>query len=141
MKIFSAATTIAASPEAIWAILTNAAGYPEWDPSVERIEGRIGPGERITAYTKLTPGRAFPATVTNFVPARSMTWTGGLPLGLFKGERTFTLSPRADGGTEFTLREVFSGPMLGLFGRSLPNLTPVFEQFAAGLKRHAERGA
>lgn len=138
MKVYSATTTIKASPEAIWAILTNGAVYPEWDPNAERIEGRIASGEKITAFTKLSPGRAFPVKVTEFVPGRKMTWTGGVPLGLFKGERTFTLAPRGDGVTEFTLREEFSGPLLGIFGRSLPNLTTAFEQFAAGLKRRAE---
>jgi hypothetical protein len=138
MKVYHATTTIEAPPETIWAILTNAAGYPEWDPGVDRIEGRIAPGEKITAFTKLSPGRAFPAKVTEFVPGRKMTWTGGMPLGLFKGERTFTLAPQSNGATEFTLREVFSGPLLGLFGRSIPDLTASFEQFAAGLKRRAE---
>jgi hypothetical protein len=140
MKVFTAATTIQASPETIWALLTDAPGYPAWDPGVERIEGRIAPGERITAYTKLSPGRAFPATVTTFEPGRRMTWTGGMPLGLFKGERTYTLTPRADGATDFTLREEFSGLLLPLFGRALPDLTPTFERFAAGLKRRAEQG-
>jgi hypothetical protein len=138
MKVYHATTTIEASPEVIWAILTNAAGYPEWDPGVDRIEGRIAPGEKITAFTKLNPGRAFPAKVTEFLPGRKMTWTGGMPLGLFKGERTFTLAPQSNGATEFTLREVFSGPLLPLIGRSLPDLNATFEQFAAGLKRRAE---
>ena len=141
MKVFQATTTIAATPETIWAILTNASSYPEWDPGVERIEGRIAPGEKITAYTKLSPGRAFPATVIEFVPGRKMIWSSGLPLGLFKGERTFTLEPQSNGATQFSLQEVFSGLLLGLFGRSIPDLTATFEQFAAGLKRRAERAS
>jgi hypothetical protein len=141
MKVYQASTTIAATPEAIWAILTNAAGYPEWDPGVERIEGRIAPGEKITAYTKISPGRAFPVTVTEFEPGHKMAWASGMPLGLFKGERTFTLSPRANGVTDFTLREEFSGLLLGLIGRSIPDMTTTFEQFAAGLKRRAERAS
>jgi len=138
MKEFSASTTIQAKPEAIWAILTNAAAYPEWDPGNDRIEGRIAAGQKITAYTKASPGRAFPVVVTEFVPGRKMTWSGGMPLGLFKGERTFTLAPQGNGTTAFSLREVFSGPLLPVFGRSLPDLTSAFEQFAAGLKRRAE---
>jgi len=138
MKVYRAATTIEASPETIWAILTDAARYPEWDPSVDRIEGQIAPGEKITAYTKLSPGRAFPATVLEFVPGRKMIWSSGLPLGLFKGERTFTLEPQSGGATQFSLQEAFSGLLLGLFGRSIPDLTATFEQFAAGLKRRAE---
>ena len=138
MKEFSATTTIEASPDTVWAILTDAPGYPEWDPGVDRIEGTIAAGEKITAYTKLSPGRAFPVTVTEFVPGQRMTWSGGMPLGLFKGERTFTLTPRSNGPIEFTVREVFSGPLLPLIGRSLPNMSAVFEQFVAGLKNQAE---
>lgn len=139
MRVFSASTTIEASPDSIWEILTDAPRYPEWDPGVDRIEGRITPGEKITAFTKLSPGRAFPVKVTEFVPGRKMTWTGGMPLGLFMGERTFTLAPQSNGTVKFTVREVFSGPLLSLFGRSLPDLTSSFEQFAAGLKSRAER--
>lgn len=136
---FSASTTINATPETIWAILTDAPRYPEWDPVVDRIEGRIAPGEKIKAYTKLSPGRAFPAKVTEFTPGRKMIWSGGMPLGLFKGVRTFTLTPQGDGATRFDLQEVFSGPLLGLIGRSIPDMTDPFEQFAAGLKRRAEQ--
>lgn len=138
MKAYSATTTIEASPEAVWSILTDAAAYPEWEPGVDRIEGRIAPGETVTAYTRLNPRRAFPAKVTEFVPARKMVWSGGMPLGLFKGERTFTLSPQGNGSVEFTIREVFSGPLLPLIGRSIPDMTSSFEQLAAGLKKRAE---
>lgn len=31
-----------------------------------------------------------------------------------------------------------SGFLLPLIGRTIPNLTPVFEKFVADLKRHAE---
>lgn len=139
MKEYSATIKIKASPETIWAILTNAPAYPEWDPGVDRIEGRIAPGEKITAYTKLSPGRAFPVKVTEFRPGQKMTWTGGMPLGLFKGERTFTLAPQNNGVVEFTVREIFSGPLLPLIGRSIPDLSSSFEQFAAGLKNQAEK--
>src|SRR5215210_4112402 len=107
MKTFSATTNIKASPETIWSILTDAPNYPAWDPGVDRIEGRIAPGQQITAYTKLSPNRAFPAKVTEFVPGQRMTWTGGMPLGLFKGVRTFSLIPQGDGSIDFTLREEF----------------------------------
>ncbi|MGA7729930.1 MAG: SRPBCC domain-containing protein [Chloroflexia bacterium] len=138
MKEYTATGTINATPEVIWAILTNAAGYPEWDPSAERIEGRIAAGETIKAYTKLAPGRAFPAKITVFEPGKKMMWVGGMPLGLFKGVRTFTLTPKGNNSIEFTIREVFSGPLLPLFGGSLPDMTEPFKQFVAGLKARAE---
>ena len=92
---------IAASPDRIWAILTDGAAYPEWEPNTVRIDRRIGLGEKLTAFSKLSPGRAFPVKVTEFVPGQKMTWTGGMPLGLFTGERSFVLVPRGDGATEF----------------------------------------
>ena len=138
MKVFSAEINIVATPEAIWRILTDAPNYPTWDPGADRIEGTIAEGEKITAYTKLSPDRAFPVRVTEFVPGQRMTWTGGMPLGLFKGVRTFTLTPTGDGSTDFALREEFSGLLFPLFGRSLPDLTETFVDFCAGLKAHAE---
>jgi hypothetical protein len=66
-----------------------------------------------------------------------MVWTGGMPLGLFRGVRTYTLAPH-DGGTRFSMQEVFSGPLLGVIGRSIPDLQPSFERFADGLKAEAE---
>jgi hypothetical protein len=70
-----------------------------------------------------------------------MVWKGGMPLGLFKGVRTFTLSPQPDGMTRFTMREEFTGPLLPLIWRSMPDLGPSFAQFAAGLKARAEGGS
>jgi hypothetical protein len=138
MKTCSATTNIKASPEAIWKILTDAPNYPAWDPWAIRIEGTIAAGAQITAYTKLSPKRAFPVKVTEFVPGQTMTWTGGMPFGLFKGVRTFTLSPKGDGSIDFTVREDFSGPLLPLFAGSLPDMTKPFADFVAGLKARAE---
>jgi hypothetical protein len=139
MKSYDAAATIEAEPETVWAILTDAPAYSEWDSGVQRVEGRIAPGEKIKVVSEANPGRAFPVKVTAFEPPRAMTWSGGMPLGLFKGVRTFSLIP--DGTTtRFTMREEYSGPMLGLIWRSMPDLGPSFEQFARGLKARAEEG-
>jgi hypothetical protein len=138
MKTFTASTNIKASPDTIWQILTDAPNYPAWDPWAIRIEGTIAPGETVKAYTKLAPDRAFPATVTEFSPGERMVWSGGMPMGLFKGVRTFSLAPQDDESVNFTLREEFSGPLLPLIGRSLPDMTEAFEDFVAGLKARAE---
>jgi hypothetical protein len=141
MRFYEASSTIAAEPDAIWAILIDAAAYPTWDSGVERVEGTIAPGETITVVSAVNPGRAFPVKVTEFEPGRSMTWSGGMPLGVFKGVRTFALVPENGGGTRFTIREEYTGPLLPLIWLSMPDLQPSFDQFAAGLKERAERGA
>lgn len=139
MLSYSATTTIHASPEVIWRILTDAPNYPTWNPSVLRIEGTIAPGKKVTAYLKRDPNRAFPAIVKEFVPNQHMTWVGGMPFGLFKGVRTYALMPKG-GAVEFTIREDFSGPMLGMIKSSIPDMTQEFRELAAGLKAKAERG-
>jgi hypothetical protein len=139
MKQFAATISIHAAPERIWAILTDAARYPEWNSTVDKVEGRIAPGERIVLHVTMNRGRAFPVTVTAFDPRRRMVWRGGMPLGLFVGERVFELAPRPDGSVEFTMHEQFTGLLAPLIGRTLPDLQPAFDSFAADLKREAER--
>ena len=135
---FEAAVTIAAPPETVWAILTDAKAYPNWDSGVVSVDGSIGAGETISVHAAVNPGRSFPVKVTEFAEPTTMKWTGGMPLGLFVGERTFTLTPRDDGGTDFDMREEYHGPMVGLIWGSMPDLQPSFEQFAKGLKAAAE---
>ena len=93
-----------------------------WDSGVERVEGSIASGEKIKVVSKVNPGRAFPVEVTEFTPGKRMTWSGGMPLGLFKGVRTFTLAPGTDGATRFTVREEYTGPLLPMIWRSMPDL-------------------
>lgn len=138
MKRFAVTASISAAPERVWAILTDAARYPAWNPTVERVDGRIAPGERIVVHVKPSPGRAFPVTVSTFDPPRRMVWRGGLPLGLFVGERVYEITPGAGGGVEFSMREQFTGLLAPLISRTIPDLQPAFDAFAAALKREAE---
>lgn len=137
MRRYQASTTIQAAPETVWKILTDAAGYPKWDASMERIEGQLALGQTVKFYTKLA-AQAFPVRVTAFEPARKLVLTGGMPLGLFKSERTHSLSP-ASGGTLFKTEEIFSGLLLPVFGKSIPDLTENFQGFVAVLKKQAEQ--
>ncbi len=139
MKHYEAAASIDAPPAAVWSVLTDAAGYAGWDSGIDRVDGSIATGEKITVHATVSPGRSFPVKVRIDEPAGTMTWIGGMPLGLFKGVRTFTLTPVDGGRTAFTMREEFSGPLLGLIWRSMPDLAPSFQQFADGLRAQAER--
>ena len=133
------ATTIAiAAPAArIWSLLTDAQSYPSWNITIDKIDGRIAFGEKITVHAKINPGRTFPVRVAEFVPCSRMVWSGGMPRGLFKGVRTFTLLEK-DGQTSFEMSEVYSGPLSSLIERSLPDLQPAFDEFASALKKRAE---
>ncbi len=138
MKTFSVTTQINSKPEVIWRILTDAPKYASWNTTVDKVEGRIERGQKVTVHAKINPGRAFPVKVTEFVPNSRMVWTGGMPLGLFTGERTFTLTPTSDGSVTFAMREIYTGLLASLIGRSIPDLQPAFDEFALALKRKAE---
>lgn len=138
MKTFAVQTSIRATPERIWALLTDAAGYTRWNKTVVKVDGKIARGERVTVHPTTNAGRAFPVKVTELEPSQRMVWTGGMPLGLFKGERTFTLKASSNGNVEFSMCEVYSGLMAPLISRSIPDLQPAFDEFASDLKRAAE---
>lgn len=137
MKKYIATITIKASPETVWKIITNASEYPGWDLSMDHIEGKLALGETVKFFTKLS-AQAFPVKVTAFEPNKRMVLTGGMPLGLFKSERTHSLTANRDGSTTFHTEEIFSGLLLPLFGKSIPDLTENFKAFAAALKKRAE---
>jgi len=140
MKAFEVRRTIHAPAEAIWACLTDAAALQNGGLGVRRLEGWIDAGASLSVTSEANPGRAFALRVTGFAPPHRMVWSGGMPLGLFTGVRTFTLTPAGE-ATEFHMREEFSGLMAPLITKSIPDLQPSFEQFADGLRRLAEGGA
>ena len=137
MRHYEAISKISASPAAVWAVLSDGASWAAWDSGVDAVEGRIAPGETLKIRSQAAPGRAFPVKVTTFEAPRQLRFTGGMPLGLFKGVRTYELVPDAD-GTTFWMREEYTGPLLGLIWRSMPDLGPSFDRFARGLKQRVE---
>jgi uncharacterized protein YndB with AHSA1/START domain len=139
VKYFEARSIIKARPEKVWQVLTDGERYPSWDSGIERFEGHIAPGATVKLFVKVNPGRAFPLKVAELTPNRRMVFSGGMPLGLFKGVRTYTLEPNAAGGTNFHMREEYTGPLLGMIWKSIPDLGPSFQQFANGLKSEAEK--
>ncbi len=140
MRYYEATSMIAASPEAVWAVLSDGASWAAWDSGVDAVDGRIAAGESIKIRTQAASGRSFPVTVTTFDPPVELRLCGGMPLGLFRGERTYQLSPDASGRTTFHMREEYTGPLVGLIWRSMPDLAPSFEKFAQGLKQRVESG-
>lgn len=138
MRYYEAFADIHADPDTIWKILIDGPNYSAWDSGVDRVEGRIALSETIKVHAKISPGRTFPVKVTEFIAGNRMVWTGGMPLGLFKGVRIFTLSPKGEGTTRVTVREEYTGALLGMMWKSMPDLGPSFETFVQGLKKKAE---
>jgi uncharacterized protein YndB with AHSA1/START domain len=140
MRFYEATSTIAAPPQDVWAVLADGAGWPTWDSGVAEVDGTIAPGSTLRIRSEAAPGRAFPVKVTAYEPSRRLEFTGGMPLGLFRGVRTYTLTPQP-GGTLFRMREEYTGPLLALIWRTMPDLQESFDRFAVGLQRRVESGA
>jgi hypothetical protein len=138
MRYYEATSTIASTPEAVWAVLSDGPSWPSWDSGVDAVEGRIAMNETIKISSQAAPGRAFPVRVTQFTPPESMRFSGGMPLGLFRGVRSYEVSEGGEGQVTFRMREEYSGPLLPLIWRSMPDLGPSFQQFADGLKQRVE---
>ncbi|HWR87651.1 MAG TPA: SRPBCC domain-containing protein [Acidiferrobacterales bacterium] len=138
MKSFASSIVIQAAPEAIWRVLTDAPAYPQWNTTVTRIDGAMALGQKLTVHAKATPGRAFPVKVVAMDAPTRMIWCSGMPLGLFKGERMFELRPKSGSSVEFTMREDYSGWLAPLITKSIPDLQPAFDEFAACLKARVE---
>ena len=128
---------IQAKPENIWKLLTNAEDFPRWNSTVSRIEGEVRDGERLTLHVPGTT-RTFTPRVSDVVPNVRMTWTGGFA-PMFKGVRTFELRPNDENSTLFAMEERFSGLMLPLAKRAMPDFGTVFRRYASDLKREAEK--
>ena len=133
---YSIATKIDASPETVWAILTDAASYREWNSSIVKLDGKIAFGSEIKLVSKVAPDRTFDLKVTTFDAPKRLVWEDGG--SMFLGVRTFTLMPGSEGTTIFAMSETLSGGMLGMIEGSLPDFTKSFEAFASDLKKRAE---
>lgn len=128
---------IAAAPEAVWARLTDAPGFPAWNSTVDSIEGPIELGRRLAIRVPAAPDRVFRPTVASFDPPHSMAWRDG-HLPMFRGIRTYQVERTGENASRFTMREEFRGAMLPMISRSLPDFVPVFDQYAEDLRAACE---
>jgi uncharacterized protein YndB with AHSA1/START domain len=140
VKEYATVASIRATPEMVWRVLTGAAGYADWNPEIIGIDGHMALNERITARVKVGSGaiRRVPMRVTAFEAPSRMEWTGGLPLGLFVGLRTFTVTPR-EGVVEFRMHLRMSGPLATLILKSVGDRQPEIDSFSSALRTHVEQ--
>ena len=102
-----------ASPEQSWKILTDFARYPDWNPYLPRVEGKLAVGE-LVSFTLVDENFPEPFDLTarlgEVSANRRFYWTGRLGVqGLFDTRHVFELSPRNDGNTDLHHYEEFRG--------------------------------
>ncbi|MBK8256705.1 MAG: SRPBCC domain-containing protein [Polyangiaceae bacterium] len=135
---YSVNVTIAAPRSVVWAKLTNAKQFSTWNSTVTQIEGDIALGNKLAITVPIAPGRVFKPKVVEFTPEEKMVWQDGF-FPMFQGTRTFTLTSEGS-TTRFEMVETFRGMMLPMIKGSLPDFGPVFDTYAADLKKACESG-
>jgi hypothetical protein len=104
------AVKIAASPENVWAVLTELDHYPQWHPFYQSVTGQLTAGSMLTIKTT-SPRTGEPTTLKVKVLTvdvdSELTWASRLA-GVTTIKRRFLLSP-ADGGTDLTQAGTYRG--------------------------------
>ncbi|MFL7894241.1 MAG: SRPBCC family protein [Anaerolineales bacterium] len=121
MKENSNEIEIRATPEKIWAVLTDLEKYSEWNPLLYRAQGRIALGEKVNISAKTdSSDRDFQCSVVKVEPNREFRWKFHVinPI-LFRGEHVFMIEPIDDHRVRFIDREAFSGLLVPLQAKDL----------------------
>jgi hypothetical protein len=141
----SVQTRINAPLEKAWQVLTDFGSYRTWHP-ILTLESQAGPltvGTLLQGRSAGGPAGEQPVafTIAQVREPNHLAWTGGDP-EVVAGRHSFQLEQLADGTTELTESEVFTGPAAPeIIGRQLPELHAAYETFAAAFKKRVEEGA
>jgi hypothetical protein len=118
MKTVGTEIEINAAPDQVWQVLTDYAGWSEWNPLLYRAVGRLAEGERVEIAFQGPGSKEVNArcTISKLEPQRAWSWTYSIisPL-LFRGEHRFGVEPTGSGRTRFAHREAFKGLLVPLF--------------------------
>jgi hypothetical protein len=142
MKELRTEIIINASKTKVWEVFTNFEQYPEWNPFIKSIKGKITEGEKI--QVQLTPPEAkgiiMKPIVLKFQKNKELRWLGHLLIpGLFDGEHTFELIDNGNGTTKFVQKEKFSGILVPFLKKLLDYNTKMgFELMNEKLKQICE---
>jgi hypothetical protein len=149
----SASISIDAPLAVVWEVMLDTERYGEWNPFVERAEGRVPPtaGDPIVLHVRWTSGKTTrsperisaidpPATDPDGVTTATLSYVyEGLPakLGLVRGTRHQRLRQEPGGPTAYDTVEEFTGPLVRFAGPG--RVAEGFRRHAAGLKERAEQ--
>lgn len=142
MKLLHSEVLIEASPAEVWAVLTDFAGYSDWNPFVVNVAGVPEQGETLRV-TLAAPGGGritIKPDVTQVATGKVLEWWGHLIVrGIFDGRHRFELHPAGD-GTRLVQSETFTGVLVPLLARSLDRSTAAgFGLMNSALKARAEQ--
>ncbi|RMG58841.1 MAG: SRPBCC domain-containing protein [Bacteroidetes bacterium] len=126
-----------ATPEQVWAVLTDFDAYPEWNPFILSLRGKPEPGARWDVFLQPPGARGmrFQPLVKVWESGHTFAWEGSLGFrGLFDGYHMFRLEALGGGRTRLIHGERFRGILAGLILRFIrENTRKGFESMNAAL--------
>jgi len=135
---------IDAPPDRVWAVVTDFAAYPEWNPFIRRISGELHEGAKLEVRIELPGARAmtFKPTIRAVEANRELRWLGRLVVpGVFDGEHSLRIEPLDGARCRFLQSERFTGLLVGLAKGTLTKTEAGFEQMNTALKARAEQAS
>lgn len=137
MRSFKARRYIAATPQEVWEVLTDTDRLTNGDFGIVEIEGKLAPRSIFKLREEVGPKQPISLTVSEFIPNKRMVWRSQLPFKILTRTRQFDLAEVYD-GTDFNMRDDFSGLLARLIGKASPHIHPSFDKFADALKAQVE---
>jgi hypothetical protein len=142
--LFSITTEIDAPPEVVFAVLSEVERWPEWTPTVTRVErlGDAGAPLALGSRLRIVQPKVPPAewTVTALEPGRGFRFVSRSPGATV--EANHWAEPAGAGHSRVTLSVTFAGLLGRAIGWMMRGLNRRYiAQEAAGLKRRSEERA
>jgi hypothetical protein len=132
---------IQSTSEKVWEVLTGFDKYPDWNPLLCRVEGKLIVGEKVNLTAKSASNEMnLLCTVTKVEINRQFSWKFHVVLPfLFQGEHIFKIEPIDERKVRFIDREVFHGLLVPLQAKNLEtNAKPAMIAMGEALKDRVE---
>ena len=143
MKEIFSEIEINASDEKVWGILTDFNAFPEWNPFIKEIEGKLEVGAKFKAFLQLpgSKGMTFRPKCLKVEHSKELWWIGHMIIpGLFDGEHRFIIEPIDENKVRFIQKELFRGILTPIIMKSITDKTQQgFEMMNRALMERAER--
>lgn len=110
---------INADRSTVWKVLTDFEQYPDWNPFIKSIKGKIEVGKKFHAHIDTMK---FKPTTLVYQENVEFTWLGHLLIpGIFDGKHSFILEENNDGTTTLIQKESFKGILIRFMKKRLEN--------------------
>lgn len=138
MTDFALDVEISAPPDRVWAVMSDIEAWPEWTPTVTRVElldpGPLAVGQRARVLQPRLPAAVW--RITALEPGRSFTWVTRSPGVVVTARHSVEPAP---GGSRAHLALHFGGLLGPLVARITRGLnTRYLGLEAAGLRQRSE---